>query len=102
MKHLIYFALLILTVFQSCSPQERIKGKTWEGRLYRQYDDKELSEVKLKMSNDSLYLFANAINNKTDGNHYNNRKMAVLFETENKDGNYIVHLRTQNVRWDDG
>ncbi|MDR2125419.1 MAG: hypothetical protein LBP63_01140, partial [Prevotellaceae bacterium] len=61
MKHIVYFVFLILMLFQSCTPKEQIKGKTWEGRLYRQSDNKELSEVKLKMSNDSLYLFSNAV-----------------------------------------
>jgi hypothetical protein len=61
MKRIIYFTFLVLLLFQSCAPKERIKGKTWEGKLYRQSDNRELSEVKLKMSNDSLYLFANAV-----------------------------------------
>ncbi|MDR1340919.1 MAG: hypothetical protein LBK58_12830 [Prevotellaceae bacterium] len=60
MRRIIYFVFLVPILFQSCS-SERIKGKTWEGKLYRQSDNRELSEVKLKISGDSLYLFANAI-----------------------------------------
>jgi hypothetical protein len=60
MKYLVYFSILLSLVFQSCS-EEHVKGKTWEGKLYRQSDEKELTDVKLKISNDSLYLFANAI-----------------------------------------
>jgi hypothetical protein len=57
--------ILIATVvaLSSCStkPSERIKNKTWEGQIYRSEDNKQLSDVRLKFSNDSLYIFANAI-----------------------------------------
>jgi hypothetical protein len=57
-----FFKIMLLVILlASCKPEEKIKGRTWEGKLYRRDDDQELSEVKLKMSNDSLFVFANAI-----------------------------------------
>lgn len=38
-----------------------IKNKTWEGQIYRADDNKKLFDDRLKFSNDSLYIFANAI-----------------------------------------
>ena len=64
-KHvtLIPFVIIFIIVFiSSCSkPYDIIKNRTWEGQIYRLDDDKLLSDVRLKMSNDTLYLFSNAI-----------------------------------------
>ena len=57
----IILVVVCVTLLASCEPEEKIKGRTWEGLLYRSDDDKELSKVKFKMSNDSLFIFANAI-----------------------------------------
>jgi len=59
----IFILLIALTMLYSCSekPSEKIKNRTWEGQVYRHDDDKQLSDVRLKFSNDSLYIFANAI-----------------------------------------
>ncbi len=42
-------------------PINPIYNTTWQGQIYRNSDDKQLSEIKLKISNDTLYLFSNAI-----------------------------------------
>lgn len=64
-KHVakIYFTqFLIAVLLYSCSqPFDEIKNRTWEGQIYRNSDDKQLSDVRLEMSNDTLYLFSNAI-----------------------------------------
>lgn len=75
-------ALLFAFLFMSCSkPEEKIKSRTWEGLLYRNEDDKELSEVKLKMSNDTLFVFANAI-------FGSERDTLFLFHKIEKDSSY--------------
>lgn len=64
-KHvtLISFVIILIIIFiSSCSnPYDIIKNRTWEGQIYRTDDDKLLSDVRLKMSNDTLFLFSNAI-----------------------------------------
>ena len=40
---------------------DKIKNKSWEGQIYRLRDNKELSDVRLKMINNSMYVFSNAI-----------------------------------------
>lgn len=42
-------------------PIDRIKNRTWGGQIYRFKDDKKLSEVKLKMQDDTIFVYANAI-----------------------------------------
>lgn len=55
-------AIILIVLFSSCSkPYDKIKNKTWEGNILRRGDYKKLSEVFLKMSNDSLFLYSNAI-----------------------------------------
>lgn len=95
MKYLIYLTVSVLIFFQSCSPGERIKGKTWEGKLYRQSDGKELSEAKLKISNDSLYLYANAVfgaGNDTLVLVHANRQDSVYTYRSMTGGEYTVSL----------
>ncbi len=54
--------LIAIALLASCTkPYDAIVDKTWEGQIYRFDDDKQLSDVKLKMSNDTLYLYSNAI-----------------------------------------
>lgn len=54
--------IILIVLFSSCSkPYDKIKNKTWEGNILRRGDYKKLSEVILKMSNDSLFLYSNAI-----------------------------------------
>lgn len=59
--HLIPCMLAAILLLGCSPPEEKIKGRTWEGEVYRNEDDKELSKVKLKMSHDTLFIFANAI-----------------------------------------
>ena len=54
--------IALIALFSFCSkPYDKIKNKTWEGEILRRGDYKKLSEVILKMSNDSLFLYSNAI-----------------------------------------
>lgn len=49
-------------VFSFCTkPYEKIEHTTWEGQIHRIDDDKVLSDVRLKLSDDTLYIFSNAI-----------------------------------------
>ena len=58
----ISLSIILIILLSSCSkPFDKIKNKTWSGQIYRLSDKKELSDVRLKMSNDTLYLFSNAI-----------------------------------------
>ena len=77
----IILSILCVTLLMSCEPEEKIKGRTWEGLLYRHDDDKELSKVKFKMSNDSLFVFANAI-------FGSERDTLLLFHTIPKDSSF--------------
>ncbi len=55
-------SVILIVILASCSkPYDKIKNKTWSGQIYRLSDEKELSDVRLKMSKDTLYLFSNAI-----------------------------------------
>lgn len=80
-------AILCATLFQSCEPEEKIKGRIWEGLLYRNDDNKELSEVKLKLSHDTLYVFANAIFGAE-------RDTLVLFHSIPKDSSFSYRYGT--------
>jgi hypothetical protein len=40
---------------------DKIKNRTWEGQIYRTKDNKKLSDVKLKIAKDTMYIFSNAI-----------------------------------------
>jgi hypothetical protein len=40
---------------------DKIKSRSWEGKIYRSRDDKELSDIRLKIVNNSMYIFSNAI-----------------------------------------
>ena len=54
--------LIAIELLASCTkPYDTIVDKTWEGQIYRSEDDKQLSDVMLKMSNDTLDLYSNAI-----------------------------------------
>lgn len=58
----IFMSIILIVLLSSCSgPYDDIKNKTWSGQIYRMSDEKELSNVWLKMSKDTLYLFSNAI-----------------------------------------
>jgi len=59
----ILIILTCLLALTSCSTKtiDKIKNKTWEGQIYRADDNKKLSDIRLKFSSDSLYIFANAI-----------------------------------------
>lgn len=62
--NLIYLSMsiILMVLFSSCSrPLGKIRNKTWEGNILRRGDYKKLSEVFLKMSNDTLFVFSNAI-----------------------------------------
>lgn len=48
-------------LFSCTSPHDEISNKTWEGIILRRGDHKELSEVVLKMTPDSLFIYSNAI-----------------------------------------
>lgn len=55
-------SIILIVLFSSClKPYDEIKNKTWEGEILRRSDYKKLSEVILKVSNDSLFLYSNAI-----------------------------------------
>lgn len=55
-------SIILILLFSSCSkPYDEIQNKTWEGEILRRSDYKKLSEVILKVSNDSLFLYSNAI-----------------------------------------
>jgi len=52
----------LTSILQSCQKQtDPIKNKTRAGEIYRTSDNKKLSEVKLKISNDAMFVFSNAI-----------------------------------------
>lgn len=54
--------LAVMILFSCCSkPYGKVKNKVWEGQIYRSRDDKELSDVVLKMGDDTLLVYANAI-----------------------------------------
>ena len=58
----ISMSIILIVLLASCSePYNEIKNKTWSGQIYRLSDEKELSNVRLKISNDTLYIFSNAI-----------------------------------------
>lgn len=55
-------SILMIVLLSSCSNSyDKIKNMTWEGEILRRSDHKWLSDVKLKMSNDTMYIFSNAI-----------------------------------------
>jgi len=55
-------SIILIIILSSCTePYDEIKNKTWSGQVYRLSDEKELSDIRLKMSKDTLYLFSNAI-----------------------------------------
>lgn len=48
--------------FLSCSkPSDEIKNSNWTGEIFRKEDDKKLSEIVVKFTNDKLYIYSNAI-----------------------------------------
>jgi hypothetical protein len=54
--------LLISVALSSCTGLvDQFKNKTWEGQLVRYDDLKVLSAVRLKFTDDTLYIFSNAI-----------------------------------------
>jgi len=55
------FIILITLLFSCSKPYDKIKDKIWEGEILRRGDYKKLSEVILKLSNDSLFIYSNAI-----------------------------------------
>ena len=62
MKHRVAVLIAFPLVFSFCTkPYEKIEHTTWEGQIHRMDDDKVLSDVRLKLSDDTLYLFSNAI-----------------------------------------
>lgn len=46
---------------KNVEPIDKIKNKTWEGQIYRIRDEKKLSDIRLKIVNDTMYVFSNAI-----------------------------------------
>jgi len=60
-KNLVVLLIAIELLSGCTKPYDAIVYKTWEGQVYRFDDDKQLSDVKLKMSNDTLYLYSNAV-----------------------------------------
>lgn len=61
MKKLVYVVLCVL-LFQACKEEDKISGRTWEGYLYKGISKQNpISKVALKISNDTLFLFSNAI-----------------------------------------
>jgi hypothetical protein len=53
---------VLAIVLSSCSGlTDQFKNKTWEGQVIRANDQKELSDVRLKFTNDTLYIYSNAI-----------------------------------------
>lgn len=56
-----FLVILTILIFSCSKPIERVKDRTWEGQIYRSKDDKKLSDLRLKISNDTLFIFANAI-----------------------------------------
>ncbi len=59
---LLFIAIMLIPFLQSCSdPFSEVKNRSWEGQVYRIPDKKELADVRLKMTDDSLFIFSNAI-----------------------------------------
>jgi hypothetical protein len=59
--HLLTIIFISFSIFScSKSPTSDIEGKTWVGNLYNNNDIK-LSKVLLKVSNDSMFIYSNAI-----------------------------------------
>jgi len=76
--------ILIMLLFSCSKPFDKIKNKTWSGQIYRLYDEKQLSDVRLKMSNDTLYLFSNAI-------FGSNNDTLILDNYKEKDSTFTYH-----------
>lgn len=54
--------LLAVCLLSSCNGLiDQFKEQTWQGHLYRSNDQKELSDVLLKFTDDSLYIYSNAV-----------------------------------------
>lgn len=60
MRKLFFLVTIILIVLSGCN-RSPIIGHIWYGELYRNSDGKKLSDVSLKMTSDSLYIYSNAI-----------------------------------------
>jgi len=65
-SNVVTLALQLFTLasifLSSCSqPFSDVKNKTWEGQIYRLSDNKQLTDTRLKFSNDTLFVYANAI-----------------------------------------
>lgn len=60
MRKLFFSVTIILIVLSGCN-RSPIIGHIWYGELYRNSDGKKLSDVSLKMTSDSLYIYSNAI-----------------------------------------
>ena len=60
MKRMIACAAVVLLLLPGCS-KSPLRGRIWEGELYRSSDGVKLSDVCLKMTSDSLYIYSNAI-----------------------------------------
>lgn len=60
MKRMVAYAAFMLLLFSGCSKSPLV-GRIWEGELYRNSDGAKLSDVCLKMTPDSLYIYSNAI-----------------------------------------
>lgn len=70
MKKMIAYATVMLLFLSGCSKSPLI-GRIWDGELYRKSDGVKLSDVCLKMTSDSLYIYSNAIFGKSNENLYN-------------------------------
>ncbi len=54
--------LFVACLLSSCNGLvDQFKEQTWQGHLYRSNDQKELSEVLLRFTDDSLYIYSNAV-----------------------------------------
>ena len=62
MKKRVTIIITFSCIFSFCSnPNKEIENKTWEGQIHRMSDDKILSDIKLKICSDTMFLFSNAI-----------------------------------------
>ncbi len=62
--HFIFILLLVCIYINACNshkPLDELRIKDWNGDILRKGDNQELSQAKMKLSNDTMFLFSNAI-----------------------------------------
>lgn len=53
--------ILVLCMSQCTTPYSFLEGKVWDGKIFRTADDELLSKVVMRMNDDTMFVYANAI-----------------------------------------